>query len=61
MNVRLIFLPFLLPLAALADGAADNLVDNVRRQPPPGVVIPDDARKSLTQGAAMLAAGDRPA
>lgn len=44
-------------MSALADGAADNLTDNVRRQPPPGVKIYDDVIwKSLTDETARLAA-----
>ncbi len=56
MNIRLIFLPLLLAARVLADGAADNLTDNVRRQPPAGVAIPEDVRKSLTEEAAKLGA-----
>lgn len=41
-------------LPALADGAADNLAENVRRMPPAGVSIPADARSSLTQECARL-------
>ncbi len=54
MNIRLIFLPLLLAARVFADGAADNLTDNVRRQPPAGVAIPDEVRKSLTDEAAKL-------
>ena len=49
-----IFLPLtLLAFAALirADGPADNLVENVRAVPPPGVSISDDVRAELTRGA----------
>ena len=56
MKIRLLLLPLLLAARALADGAADNVTDNVRRQPPPGVAIPDDVRKSLTDEAARLGA-----
>lgn len=61
MNARLLLLPLLLPLAALADGPADNIAENVRRIPPPGVAIPEDARQFLTAevtrfGAAIEAA-----
>jgi hypothetical protein len=55
MNARLLLFPLLLPLAALADGPADNIAENVRRIPPPGVAIPEDARKVLTDSAALLA------
>ncbi len=54
--MRQLLLPFLLPFAALADGPADNIAENVRRQPPPGVAIPDDVRKSLTGETAKLRA-----
>jgi dienelactone hydrolase len=49
-------LSLLLPLVVLADGAADNLPDNVRRQPPPGVAIPDEVRKTLAAETARLGA-----
>src|SRR5205814_7401523 len=35
---------------AQADGPADNLVDNVRPVPPPGIAIPADARGELQSG-----------
>ena len=38
----------------LADGAADNQIENVRRLPPPGVRIPDDVRGELTSRAEAL-------
>jgi pimeloyl-ACP methyl ester carboxylesterase len=40
--------------SARGDGAADNLPENVRRIPPPGVAIPEDARRELTSAAARL-------
>lgn len=40
---------------ARADGPADNLTDKVRRIPPPGIALPDEARRELTVGAAQLA------
>lgn len=40
----------------LADGPTDNLTENVRRIPPPGVPIPDEARKSLTAEVERLGA-----
>jgi dienelactone hydrolase len=49
---------FLLAVAvvlARADGPADNVADKVRRIPPPGIAIPEDARRELTEGAAQLA------
>ena len=45
----------LCPAASLlADGAADNQIENVRRLPPPGVRIPDDVRGELTTRAEAL-------
>jgi hypothetical protein len=38
----------------LADGPADNRVDNVRPVPPPGVPIPDETRAELESGVAQL-------
>jgi hypothetical protein len=38
----------------LADGPKDNLVDNVRQIPPPGIEVPADVREALTAGAAAL-------
>ncbi len=38
----------------LADGPSDNIPENVRRQPPPGVAIPDDVRAALTARAAAF-------
>ncbi len=55
MHARLTALALLATFAtALADGPADNQIENVRRIPPPGVTIPDDARKELTDGVAQL-------
>lgn len=46
---------FLLPLAILlADGPADNLVDNVRKVPPPGVPVPAADKAELEKGLADL-------
>ncbi|HEX2746693.1 MAG TPA: prolyl oligopeptidase family serine peptidase, partial [Verrucomicrobiales bacterium] len=56
MTARLLLCTLALAAQTFADGAADNLVDNVRRQPPPGVVIPEDVRKALTDEAARLGA-----
>ncbi|QDT52935.1 Prolyl oligopeptidase family protein [Caulifigura coniformis] len=39
---------------AFADGPKDNLVDNVRQIPPPGIEVPAEVRESLTKGAAAL-------
>ncbi len=45
----------LCPAASLlADGAADNQIENIRRLPPPGVMIPDDVRGELTTRAEAL-------
>ncbi|HEX5271610.1 MAG TPA: prolyl oligopeptidase family serine peptidase [Gemmataceae bacterium] len=56
MKTRWTFAPFLLAAAALAraDGPGDNLPDNVRPVPPPGVAIPDADRTELQNGAAAL-------
>lgn len=54
--MKSVFLSLLLPLAAFADGPGDNVADKVRRQPPAGVAIPDEVRKSLTDEAARLGA-----
>ena len=54
----ILFLASLPPLlhTALADGPADNIAENVRRIPPAGVAIPDDARQFLTTEVARLGA-----
>jgi hypothetical protein len=38
------------PAAALADGAGDNVPENVRRIPPPGIKVPDADRQELQAG-----------
>ena len=43
-------------LVLLADGAADNLVDKVRRVPPPGIKVPEADRAKLQEGVAALGA-----
>lgn len=43
------------PSKLIADGAADNLADQVRPIPPPSVAIPDDQRAMLTAEVARLA------
>src|SRR5688572_22668080 len=48
MTARLLLCLLLPAVSVLADGAADNIPDNARRQPPPVVDNPDDVRKSLT-------------
>ncbi len=40
--------------ALLADGPSDNLAENVRRIPPPGIKIADSDRTGLTEAAARL-------
>ncbi|MES2596991.1 MAG: prolyl oligopeptidase family serine peptidase [Verrucomicrobiota bacterium] len=44
----------LLPVLAFADGSKDNLADNVRPVPPPGVVVPEADAAPLKQGLAEL-------
>ena len=39
---------------ALADGPKDNLVNEVRPVPPPGIAVPDDVRTSLEEGLEAL-------
>jgi len=54
MHKRLAAL-WLIPITwVLADGPADNQVDKVRPVPPPGVAIPDDARRELSDRVAQL-------
>ena len=36
--------------AVHADGPADNIPDQVRRIPPPGIAVPDEVRKRLLAG-----------
>jgi hypothetical protein len=40
--------------AALADGPKDNLPENVRPVPPPGVAVPEADKTALTLGLAEL-------
>ncbi len=45
----------LIPITwVLADGPADNQVEKVRSIPPPGISIPDDARRELSDRVAQL-------
>jgi hypothetical protein len=44
----------LFAIPALADGPKDNVADNVRQIPPPGIEVPADVRKELADGAAAL-------
>jgi hypothetical protein len=53
MRCRFLVLLFLVT-AAHADGPADNLADNVRRIPPPGVAVPAADRAELEAGIAQL-------
>lgn len=48
------WLPFVLIVAARADGPADNRVDNVRPVPPSGVKLADADRKALQDGVDAL-------
>lgn len=54
MSRRWLLALFLTPLAAFADGPADNIVDKVRPVPPPGIAIPDKDRGELQKGAEAL-------
>ena len=57
MNARLLLASLLVFASsphARADGPADNLADQVRRVPPPGVKVPDDVREELTAGVKSL-------
>ena len=47
-------LSFAFVTLALADGAKDNLAENVRPIPPPGVAVPEADAKMLTQGLSVL-------
>lgn len=46
----------LLPILALADGPKDNLAENVRPIPPPGVAVQEAEAKALKQGLTELRA-----
>lgn len=56
MNTRFLcaFLFATFSFCVLADGPKDNLADNVRRIPPPGVPVPDADRQELEQGLTAL-------
>ena len=55
MHARFLSVAAILSAVRLvADGPADNRVDSVRRIPPPGVVIADEARKELTDRVGQL-------
>jgi hypothetical protein len=50
-------MPFVLlavPAAVHADGPKDNIPDNVRRVPPPGIKVPDADRQELEAGVDQL-------
>ncbi len=40
--------------SVLGDGPGDNVVEKVRPIPPPGVTVPDDLRRELTEGVTAL-------
>jgi hypothetical protein len=50
------YLPLFLAQVVLADGPKDNLADNVRPIPPPGVAVPEAEAKALQQGLTDLRA-----
>ena len=54
MKPNLAILAFFITSAVLADGPKDNLADNVRPIPPPGVKVPDADKTRLTEGLAKL-------
>lgn len=57
MNARRLLLALaLFPISTLrADGPGDNLPDQVRRVPPPGIAVPEDERNVLRTGLEDLA------
>src|SRR5690349_15874709 len=56
MRLRTLVCALLLaaPCIARADGAADNLPDNVRRVPPPGIAVAEPVRAELQAGVEAL-------
>lgn len=52
--MKRLILPFLALSSVLADGPKDNLADNVRPVPPPGVAVPDADKARLTEGLKKL-------
>lgn len=51
MRYSLLLVPIVASVALLrADGPADNIVDKVRRIPPPGIKLADEDRRILEQG-----------
>ncbi len=54
MTIRHIWISLAIAASALADGAGDNLTENIRRQPPAGVAVPDAVRAALTAEIARL-------
>lgn len=55
MRMLATFCLLILPLSALADGPSDNVAENVRPVPRPGVKVPDSERASLEAEIAALA------
>ncbi len=49
LALPLALLLVLMPSRIRADGPADNIPDKVRRIPPPGITVPDDVRKELSE------------
>jgi len=54
MTIRTLSLSLLLTAVVAADGERDNQQDNVRRIPPPGVVVPDADKAELAAGVEAL-------
>jgi pimeloyl-ACP methyl ester carboxylesterase len=52
--MKRLVLPLFLVSSVFADGPKDNLADNVRPVPPPGVTVPDADRARLTEGLVKL-------
>ena len=55
MRPCLTFLVVLITCPARADGPADNIPENVRRIPKPGIAVPDADRQELEGQLASLA------
>src|SRR5438270_678852 len=56
MRLRVFLIALLLCFVTIvkADGPSDNLPDNVRRIPPPGVAVPEADKVELSAGIAAL-------
>lgn len=52
--MKRLVLPLVLVSSVFADGPKDNLADNVRPVPPPGVAVPDPDRARLAEGLKKL-------